>query len=145
MILFESISLLGYLTLIIFTPNDYYTTLLSFLARFSISGVYNIIYTYSTEVYPTVVRAKGFGFNSICARIGGIIFPLFIELLENKVIFVFTALNLSSLLLIMLLPETLGKNLEDHLEDDSNYNTNKCAKEKDGVKLELEEGKLIEK
>jgi MFS family permease len=117
MILFESISLLGYILLLILNIENYYKTILSFVARFSISGVYNILYTYSTEVYPTVVRANGFGFNSVSARLGGIIFPLMIELLEEKVVPIFTLLNFIALLFILLLPETYGKPLQDDIDE----------------------------
>lgn len=117
MMIFASVSLIGYMTLLMFNFNNYYKTLFSFLARFAISGVYNVLYTYSTEVYPTVVRAKGFGFNSITARLGGIIFPLLIELLEGRVIFIFTMLNFLALMLCFLLPETYGKPLEDKIRE----------------------------
>jgi hypothetical protein len=119
MILFEAVSFTSYLILILFDfkTYEYGKTILSFVGRFAISGVYNIIYTYTTEVYPTVVRAKGFGFNSICARLGGIIFPLFLELMGEYVVNLFASVNLLALVLLFFIPETLGRPLEDNIRE----------------------------
>ena len=53
--MFYCVSAIVYAVIIIFKINNYWLTVLALLARFCVSGVYNIIYTYSTEVYPTVV------------------------------------------------------------------------------------------
>jgi MFS family permease len=116
MLLFLSLSFLGYLGILCF---DKFTLILSFISRFAISGVYNIIYTYSTEVYPTVIRAKGFGMNSICARLGGILFPILIELFDSSVIYIFLILNFLALIAVTYLPETYNKPLQDEIENNS--------------------------
>jgi len=116
MIIFEFISFFGYLIAFVFTIRSYWLTIISFIARFAISAVYNIIYTYSIEIYPTTLRAKGFGTNSLCARIGGIFFPIIIEMFSDKVQIIFLSLNLISIVLIMYLPETLEKPLKDEID-----------------------------
>lgn len=118
MIAFETLSLFGYMFIYLFHITSYWQTIISFIARFSISAVYNIIYTYSIEIYPTTLRAKGFGSNSLCARIGGIIFPLFIEFFAEHVTIFFLTLNLLAIILIIFLPETLGKSLKDEIDAD---------------------------
>jgi MFS family permease len=115
--LFEAISLICYLCLMTLSLDDNQSTIISFIARFSISGVYNIIYTYCAEVYPTVLRAKGLGFHSICARLGGIIFPLLIEIMGPGLIVVFCCLNIWALILTLWLPETLGKEVREDIKD----------------------------
>jgi len=116
MILFESISFLGYLFAFVFKVKSYWLTIISFIARFAISAVYNIIYTYSVEIYPTTLRAKGFGTNSLCARIGGIFFPIIIEMFAEYVEMFFLSLNFIAIVLILYLPETLGKPLRDDID-----------------------------
>ena len=119
MIGFFIISLAVYLSLIIFQIHDYFQTILSFIGRFAITGVYNIIYIYSTEIYPTPIRSMGFGTNSVCARIGGMTFPLLIELLSESVNYLFALVNVISIILVFFLPETLGKPLENSIPEDN--------------------------
>ena len=40
------------------------------------SGAFAIIYVYTAEVYPTVVRGTGLGLNSLAGRIGAIVAPM---------------------------------------------------------------------
>jgi MFS family permease len=49
--------------------------------RFGISMIYNINYVYSTEFYPTDIRAKGFAFNALFGRLGGIVIPFVVEVM----------------------------------------------------------------
>jgi MFS family permease len=51
--------------------------------RFTVSTIYSINYVYSTEFYPTDIRAKGFAFNAVCGRLSSIIIPILIELLDQ--------------------------------------------------------------
>jgi len=116
MILFESISFIGYMIIYLFKIRSYWQTIISFIARFAISAIYNIIYTYSVEIYPTTLRAKGFGTNSLCARFGGILFPMLIEFFAEGVELFFLSLNIISIILISFLPETQGKTLKDEVD-----------------------------
>jgi len=112
------ISFLVYIAIIFLRVENYWLTILSLTARFCVSGVYNVIYTYSTEVYPTVVRSNGLGFNSVCGRIGGMVFPFILEILHESITYVFLGLNLLAMVAVLVLPETFGKPLTDTLPEE---------------------------
>ena len=48
---------------------------LAMIGKFCISASFAIIYVFSAELFPTVVRNIGVGAGSFWARIGGIIAP----------------------------------------------------------------------
>lgn len=116
--LFYSVSFVIWGVIIVFGIKNLWLTILSVTARFCVSAVYNIIYTYSTEVYPTVIRSNGLGYNSVCGRIGGMVFPLLLEILHDSITYLFIVLNLLALLAVLILPETFGKPLADSLPED---------------------------
>jgi len=90
----------------------------SFLARFCISTNFNIIYTYSLEMYPTSVRSHGFGVNTLFARIGTLVAPPVIEYLMEYVNEFFTFVNAFNIILVLFLPETLGVTLKDTIPEE---------------------------
>jgi len=85
-----------------------------FIARFSITSIYSIMYTYSTEVYPTSIRAKGLGLNTFCARISSIMVPIIVELVDNPFV-IFSVMMFISFFFTFSLPETNNKELEDEI------------------------------
>lgn len=91
-----------------------------FLARFGITSIYSIMYTYSTEVYPTVIRAKGLGLNTLSARLSTIIVPIIVEKINPFPIF--SCLCFLGFLLTFLLPETFGRELEDEIHEEKLLN-----------------------
>jgi hypothetical protein len=72
------------------------------------------MYTYSTEVYPTSIRAKGLGLNSFCARIASIMIPVIVELVDNPFL-IFSGMTFFSFFFTFSLPETNNKELEDEI------------------------------
>ncbi|XP_051150520.1 organic cation/carnitine transporter 7-like [Andrographis paniculata] len=52
------------------------TTSLLICSRMFLSAAFETLCVYSTEVYPTSVRARGFGISSAVGRIGGMLCPL---------------------------------------------------------------------
>jgi MFS family permease len=116
---FYTIAIVGFTTLSIFKNlSDNYIVAITFISRFAVSGIFNVLYTYSVEVYPTSVRALGFGINSLSARIAGMIFPILIELFLEYINLVFILMNVLSFIFMLFMPETNGRSLQEHLDED---------------------------
>ena len=66
-----------------FLPDQYvhpYGSMLAIFGKSNITGAFALIYVYSVEIFPTVLRSSGLGMCSMSARIGGILAPQLIEL-----------------------------------------------------------------
>jgi OCT family organic cation transporter-like MFS transporter 4/5 len=50
------------------------------VGKFGISSAFSIIYVFSAELFPTVVRTIGVGAGSMAARLGGLLAPFVAEL-----------------------------------------------------------------
>ncbi|XP_056155869.1 solute carrier family 22 member 13-like [Lampris incognitus] len=94
-------------------------TAIAVLGKFLSTISFSIIYVYSAELYPTVLRQNGIGVNFMCARVGGILAPL-IRLLEVYhfaiPMLIYGILPLVAGGLALLLPETLNAELQDHTQ-----------------------------
>ncbi|KAM4606047.1 solute carrier family 22 member 13-like [Polymixia lowei] len=102
-------------------------TVIAVLGKFGATASFSIVYVYTAELYPTVLRQNGVGLNSMCARVGGILAPL-IWLLEvfhfTIPMLIYGVLPLVGGGLCLLLPETLNAELQDHAEPISPENGN---------------------
>ncbi|XP_040006979.1 solute carrier family 22 member 5-like [Xiphias gladius] len=89
---------------------------LEMIGKFVVTTAFAIVYAYTAELYPTVLRNTAIGTCSMASRIGTIIAPYFIYLrsysisLPNTLLGSLTAL---SGLLSLLLPESYGMPLPD--------------------------------
>lgn len=81
-------------------------SILVFFGMFGVGGNYNILFTYTFELYPSSVRTQGFAINTGIARIGNIIFPLLIEFFQQYILIIFAAMNLMCFGLMFFMPET---------------------------------------
>ncbi|XP_041831789.1 organic cation transporter protein [Melanotaenia boesemani] len=139
----RKISQLAFLTvggsaclLTIFIPANLsiFRTVLAMIGKFGITASLSIIYVYSAEVFPTVIRQNGIGIGSMCARFGGVLAPMMYLL---RTISPHAPMVLSGLCpligsaLTLLLPETANKPLPDTIED---VEGGSLSDEEDGVK-----------
>nr|XP_015923338.1 organic cation transporter protein isoform X1 [Parasteatoda tepidariorum] len=110
----------------VFVPQalPWVTTLLAVVGKSAIAASFAIIYIYSTEIYPTVLRSTGLGFSSMFARLGGIIAPFINEM--RKIyrplpMIIFALASIISGLLTLALPETHNRQLPESIEETESF------------------------
>ncbi|KAK2148387.1 hypothetical protein LSH36_500g01035 [Paralvinella palmiformis] len=91
------------------------------IGKFFVSATFALIYVYSAELFPTVVREVAVGSSSTCARIGSLLQPQ-IRLLQSKLwnpaaFFVYGIFAIVGGIMCIFLPETLGQILPETMED----------------------------
>lgn len=93
---------------------SYFHTILVILLRFLVATTFSINYVYSTEVYPTDIRAQGLAFNALFGRLGSIISPFLVEILGYNFFIYCSILFLFCFLLSFILKETYDTELEQY-------------------------------
>ena len=92
--------------------------ILNYIARFCAAGTELIYYTYTIEVYPTLVRSVAFGINLTFGNCGAIIAPLILEYLPNWLfLIVFAIVCAINSFLLFFLPETVGKPMIETIKE----------------------------
>lgn len=94
-------------------------TAVALIGRFGIAASFNMIFLYTTELFPTIVRSAALGTCSLVARLGGIAAPqiiLFRRFSASLPSIIFGAMAIFAMLVATLLPETKGVVLADDLE-----------------------------
>ncbi|KAA0710377.1 Solute carrier family 22 member 6-A [Triplophysa tibetana] len=103
-------------------PEDSFNvrTALAMVGKFGITASFAIIYIYSAELIPTVLRQTGIGVASMFARVGGVLAPL-INLLGRRApvvpMLIFGSTPLVAAVLALGLPETANQPLPDNIFD----------------------------
>jgi MFS family permease len=106
---------------VIQSANHVIQLILLSLARFSIAAVRLISYIYAVECFPTSVRSLVFGVLGLMSLIGSICCPLIIMLgntIKIHPLFFIGLLLITGSFFSCLLTETLGKNMEDYVEEE---------------------------
>nr|XP_042906961.1 organic cation transporter protein [Parasteatoda tepidariorum] len=100
-------------------------TSLAMAGKFCVTSSFGLLYLYTTEIFPTVVRNVAIGSSSMMARIGSIMAPFVKELGRATYPWVpdvvHGLLAISGGLLVFLLPETKGKSIPDTLQEGEQY------------------------
>lgn len=94
------------------------------LGKLFIAGSFAVIYNYSAELFPTVVRNSAMGLGSMSARLSGALTPL-IALLDSFdptiPAVIFGVIALLSGVCVMLLPETMDQPMPQSIADGENF------------------------
>ncbi|CAN6229688.1 unnamed protein product [Urochloa humidicola] len=80
---------------------------------FGMAATYNLLFIYTAELFPTVVRNAALGCTTQAAQLGAIVAPLVVVLGERVPFAVFGASGVVGGLLVFYLPETMNKPLYD--------------------------------
>lgn len=80
---------------------------------FGMAATYNLLFIYTAELFPTVVRNAALGCTAQAAQMGAIVAPLVVVLGERVPFAVFGAAGIVGGLLVFYLPETMNKPLYD--------------------------------
>ncbi|GFR99646.1 synaptic vesicle 2-related protein [Elysia marginata] len=89
-----------------------------FISRGMISGAHQIVFIYTSECYPTTIRALGMGINSGLARVGAVVTPYVAQVATQWSAFfsfsVYGVFGLLAALFSFLLPfDTKGRAMVD--------------------------------
>lgn len=119
------------------------------MGKFGLAGVFSIIFVYSSELYPTVIRNIGMGSCAFWARLGGVVAPQILVLGDfthkSVSVIAFGAIALVASLLVLLLPETHRKKLPDTIEDAESldaYKDGDRSSEEESVEMNLKGHRL---
>jgi len=77
-----------FISLIIETNETRLKNYIILISRICFNCIFCIIYFISTEIYPTVVRAKGLAYNSAFSRLGGMLAPFIVEKMDDNTTFI---------------------------------------------------------
>ena len=89
-------------------------------ARFGITVFSSILISYTSEIYPSVVKNVGLGISVGAGKLGALTIPIVINSLHNAELgafVVFSSLAVAAFLVEMRLPETFGESVGDFIEE----------------------------
>ncbi|XP_060621213.1 organic cation/carnitine transporter 2-like isoform X1 [Anolis sagrei] len=87
--------------------------------KFGITAAFSMVYVYTAELYPTVVRNMGVGASSMASRIGSILSPYFVYLgaYDRFLPYILMgSLTVLTGILTLFLPESFGTPLPDTID-----------------------------
>ena len=109
----------GFLLLSFFKFSLPIVLIFNFIIRFCQSAVELVFFTYTLEVYPTIVRSTNFGINVTFGNIGSILAPMIYEYIPNwLLLFIFAIITIIHSILLIFLPETQGKPMIESIEEE---------------------------
>ncbi|XP_014472192.1 PREDICTED: organic cation transporter protein [Dinoponera quadriceps] len=100
------------------------TVTIVLVGKACVAGSFAVVYNYTAELFPTVVRNTALGIGSMCARLSGALTPMIflLDSLDPKVPAVlFGLIALLAGFLALYLPETLNQPMPESIEDGENF------------------------
>merc|ERR1711936_37718 len=94
---------------------------LALVGKFGATASFAVVFVYTAEMFPTEIRSTAVGASSLCGRIGGIVAPPVATLGSVWLPLPFVIMGsfslLGGILVLLILPETLGSKLPDTMEE----------------------------
>lgn len=94
------------------------------LGKSCVAGSFAVVYNYTAELFPTVVRNTAVGIGSMCARLSSTLTPMIflLDSLDPRVpTALFGLVVLTAGYLALYLPETLNQPMPETIEDGENF------------------------
>ncbi|XP_062858536.1 solute carrier family 22 member 16 [Trichomycterus rosablanca] len=136
--------------LIIAVPQDseILAVVLSMTGKFAIAIAFGLIYLYTCELYPTIIRSLAVGSGSMTCRVGSVVAPFCVYLADIWIYLPQIIVGILSFIIGVLtffLPETLGEPLTSTLEEAEalGSKTNKKNSGEDEMQLRLSDSKVV--
>ncbi|XP_032067291.1 solute carrier family 22 member 4 isoform X1 [Thamnophis elegans] len=112
----------GVILFIQLVPPDLHilSLILVMLGKFGITSAFSMLYVYTAELYPTIVRNMAVGSTSMSSRVGSIIAPYFVFLGAYGKFLPYILMGSLTLLigvLTLFLPESFGKPLPETFDE----------------------------
>lgn len=120
------------------STNTFIIGMLAASGKFFITATFAVIYVFSAELFPTVIRNIGMGVVSFTNRMGGVLAPFVVLMGEydrSLPMLVFVVLAFVAAILSLWLPETNGKALPETVEDSEVMFNNSRSISKAGIIL----------
>ncbi|KAG7508069.1 solute carrier family 22 member 16 [Solea senegalensis] len=129
--------------LIIVVPADIYilAIILSMTGKFAIAIAFGLIYLYTCELYPTIIRSLAVGSGSMMCRVGSVVAPFCVYLSDVWIHLPQLIVGILAFIigvLTLFLPETLGIPLTTTLEEAEALGR---QNKKDGLEMKPQESK----
>lgn len=106
-----------------FVPENYHDPriALAFVIKVILNIAFSVLYIWSFEIFPTVLRSQGMNVCQISTRVGGAMSPFVVDLLKNITLvlpfLVMAGAGIGAAMLGLLLPETLNKPIRQTYEN----------------------------
>nr|KAF6448793.1 solute carrier family 22 member 5 [Rousettus aegyptiacus] len=111
----------GVLLFVQLVPSELYylATALVMVGKFGVTAAFAMVYVYTAELYPTVVRNMGVGVSSTASRLGSILSPYFVYLgaYDRFLPYILMgSLTILTAILTLFFPESFGTPLPDTID-----------------------------
>lgn len=96
-------------------------TIFAVISRAAIMGAFSVLYIYTPESVPTIIRSAVLGTCASVSRLGGAITPFISNMLitfDKRIpVVIYGVVCFIAAFCSFILPDTMGKNLEDTMEE----------------------------
>uniref|UniRef100_A0A3P9KPZ6 Solute carrier family 22 member 16 n=1 Tax=Oryzias latipes TaxID=8090 RepID=A0A3P9KPZ6_ORYLA len=93
---------------------------LSMIGKFAVAIAFGLVYLYTCELYPTIIRSLAVGSGSMMCRVGSVVAPFCVYLADVWIYLPQLIVGILAFIigvLTLLLPETLGEPLTSTMEE----------------------------